>query len=169
MAKEFASRGDMTAKKISFTEIGRGLYAFTAEGDPNTGVIIGDDGVMVVDAQATPLMAKQVVERIRSVTDKPIRYVVYSHHHFDHIAGGRALKEAGATFIAHHRALERLTALRDPHTVLRRIMEDEPRPPRTIDACRDPVPWYGTPGLACRRRSRSWSPTSRATPPRSTR
>jgi hypothetical protein len=47
MAKAFASQGDMVAKKISFTEIGRDLYAFTAEGDPNTGVIIGDDSVMV--------------------------------------------------------------------------------------------------------------------------
>jgi glyoxylase-like metal-dependent hydrolase (beta-lactamase superfamily II) len=87
MAKEFASRGDMAAKKISFTEIGRDLYAFTAEGDPNTGVIIGDDGVMVVDAQATPAMAKQVVEKIRGVTDKPIKYVVLSHYHAVRVLG----------------------------------------------------------------------------------
>jgi glyoxylase-like metal-dependent hydrolase (beta-lactamase superfamily II) len=87
MAKEFASRGDMAAKKISFTEVGRGLYAFTAEGDPNTGVIIGDDGVMVVDAQATPVMAKQVVEKIRTVTDKPIKYVVLSHYHAVRVLG----------------------------------------------------------------------------------
>ena len=66
MAKEFASKGDMTEKKISFTEVGDNLYAFTAEGDPNTGVIIGDDSVMVVDAQATPVMAGQVIEKIRS-------------------------------------------------------------------------------------------------------
>jgi hypothetical protein len=44
----------MTEKTISFDEIGPGLYAFTAEGDPNTGVIIGDDSVMIVEAQATP-------------------------------------------------------------------------------------------------------------------
>jgi glyoxylase-like metal-dependent hydrolase (beta-lactamase superfamily II) len=87
MAKEFASRGDMAAKKISFTEVGRGLYAFTAEGDPNTGVIIGDDGVMVVDAQATPVMAKQVVEKIRTATDKPIKYVVLSHYHAVRVLG----------------------------------------------------------------------------------
>jgi hypothetical protein len=55
--KAFASVGDMTEKKISFTEIGRNLYAFTAEGDPNTGVIIGDNAVMIVDAQATPRLA----------------------------------------------------------------------------------------------------------------
>ena len=41
--KAFASTGDMTEKKISFTEVGPDLFAFTAEGDPNTGVIVGDD------------------------------------------------------------------------------------------------------------------------------
>lgn len=87
MGKEFASRGDLTAKVISFNEIGPGLYAFTAQGDPNTGVIIGDDGVMVIDAQATPVMAKQVVEKIRSVTDKPIKYVVLSHYHAVRVLG----------------------------------------------------------------------------------
>jgi glyoxylase-like metal-dependent hydrolase (beta-lactamase superfamily II) len=87
MAKEFASRGDMAAKNISFSEIGRDLYAFTAEGDPNTGVIIGDDSVMVVDAQATPVMARQVVEKIRTVTDKPIKYVVLSHYHAVRVLG----------------------------------------------------------------------------------
>jgi glyoxylase-like metal-dependent hydrolase (beta-lactamase superfamily II) len=87
MGKEFASRGDLTAKKISFNEIGPGLYAFTAQGDPNSGVIIGDDGVMVIDAQATPVMARQVVEKIRSVTDKPIKYVVLSHYHAVRVLG----------------------------------------------------------------------------------
>jgi glyoxylase-like metal-dependent hydrolase (beta-lactamase superfamily II) len=87
MAKAFASAGDLAAKKISFTEIGRDLYAFTAEGDPNTGVIIGDDGVMVVDAQATPVMAKQVIEKIRTVTDKPVKYVVLSHYHAVRVLG----------------------------------------------------------------------------------
>ena len=87
MAKAFASRGDMAAKTISFVEIGRGVYAFTAEGDPNSGVVIGDDGVLVVDAQATPAMARQVVEKIRGVTDKPIKYVVLSHYHAVRVLG----------------------------------------------------------------------------------
>ncbi|SDQ23440.1 MBL fold metallo-hydrolase [Pseudovibrio sp. Tun.PSC04-5.I4] len=87
MAKAFASSGDMEAKKISFTEVGRDLYAFTAEGDPNTGVIIGDDSVMVVDAQATPVMAQLVVDKIREVTDKPIKYVVLSHYHAVRVLG----------------------------------------------------------------------------------
>lgn len=58
MAKAFASQGDMTEKKISFSEIGKGIYAFTAEGDPNSGVIIGDDSVMIIEAQATPRLAQ---------------------------------------------------------------------------------------------------------------
>ena len=57
--KAFASTGDMMEKKISFTEVGPDLFAFTAEGDPNTGVIVGDDCCAVFDAQATPAMARQ--------------------------------------------------------------------------------------------------------------
>ncbi len=62
MTKAFASAGDMEDKAVSFTEIGEGLYAFTAEGDPNSGVIIGDDSVMVIEAQATPRLARKMVE-----------------------------------------------------------------------------------------------------------
>ncbi len=87
MAKAFASQGDMAEKKISFVEIGAGIHAFTAEGDPNTGVVIGDDSVMVVDAQATPAMARKVVEKIRTVTDKPIKYVALSHYHAVRVLG----------------------------------------------------------------------------------
>ena len=90
MAKAFASQGDLSEKKISFTEIGRDLWAFTAEGDPNTGVIIGDDCVMIVDAQATPRLAHKVVEKIRTVTDKPIKYVVLSHYHAVRVLGASA-------------------------------------------------------------------------------
>lgn len=94
MNKGFASTGDMVEKKISFDEIGPGLYAFTAEGDPNSGVIIGDDGVMVVDAQATPVMALEVIERVRKVTDKPIKYVLLSHYHAVRVLGASAYEDA---------------------------------------------------------------------------
>src|SRR5499427_275929 len=86
----FASTGDVSEKNISFAEIGRDLYAFTAEGDPNSGIIIGDDGVIVVDAQATPVMAGLVIERVRQVTDKPIKYVVLSHYHAVRVLGATA-------------------------------------------------------------------------------
>ena len=90
MAKAFASQGDLTEKTISFTEIGSGLYAFTAEGDPNSGVIIGDDSVMVIEAQATPRLAQKVIDCIRTVTDKPVSHVVLTHYHAVRVLGASA-------------------------------------------------------------------------------
>ena len=90
MAKAFASQGDLSEKKTSFTEVGPGLYAFTAEGDPNTGVIIGDESVMVVEAQATPRLARKVIECIRGVTDKPISHLALTHYHAVRVLGASA-------------------------------------------------------------------------------
>lgn len=90
MSKQFASQGDLEPKQVSFTELDEGLYAYTAEGDPNSGVIIGDDSVMVVDTQATPVMAQDVIRRIREITDKPIRHVVMSHYHAVRVLGASA-------------------------------------------------------------------------------
>ena len=95
MAKGFASTTDMAEKKITFSEIGTDLYAFTAEGDPNSAVIVGDDGCLVFDAQATPAMANKVIERVRTVTDKPIKYVVLSHYHAVRVLGASAYKAQG--------------------------------------------------------------------------
>ncbi len=94
----FASTTDLADKTISFEELGPGLYGYTAEGDPNSGVVIGDDSVLVVDAQATPAMAADVIARIRTVTDKPIRHVVLSHYHAVRVLGASAY--AGAEIIA---------------------------------------------------------------------
>jgi len=88
--KNFASQGDLGDKKISFTELAEGAYAYTAEGDPNSGIIIGDDGVMVIDTQATPAMAQDVIARVRAVTDKPIKYVVLTHYHAVRVLGASA-------------------------------------------------------------------------------
>ena len=90
MAKAFASQGDLADKKITFSEIGAGLYAFTAEGDPNSGVIIGDDSVMIIEAQATPRLAQKVIDCVRSVTDKPISHVVLTHYHAVRVLGASA-------------------------------------------------------------------------------
>jgi glyoxylase-like metal-dependent hydrolase (beta-lactamase superfamily II) len=90
MAKAFASQGDLSEKKITFDEIGEGLYAFTAEGDPNSGVIIGDDSVMIIEAQATPRLAGKVIEKVREVTDKPISHVVMTHYHAVRVLGASA-------------------------------------------------------------------------------
>jgi glyoxylase-like metal-dependent hydrolase (beta-lactamase superfamily II) len=87
MSKAFASRGDLEPKKVSFTRLSEHAWAYTAEGDPNTGVVIGDDCVMVLDAQATPVMAQDVLRHIRTVTDKPVKHVVLSHYHAVRVLG----------------------------------------------------------------------------------
>jgi glyoxylase-like metal-dependent hydrolase (beta-lactamase superfamily II) len=92
MNARFASQGDLKPKKVSFQRLSQNCWAFTAEGDPNTGVIIGDDAVMVIDAQATPLMAREVVRRIRKVTPKPIRYLVLTHYHAVRVLGASAYR-----------------------------------------------------------------------------
>ena len=88
----FASVGDTTEKKVSFSELGPGLYAYTAEGDPNSGIIVGDDSVMVIDAQATPLLASDVIARVRTVTDKPIKHVLLTHYHAVRVFGASAFR-----------------------------------------------------------------------------
>ena len=90
----FASTEDLDEKKISFDQIGSGLYAYTAEGDPNSGIIVGDDAVMVIDAQATPAMANDVIVRIAKITDKPIKHVLLTHYHAARTLGASAFKGA---------------------------------------------------------------------------
>lgn len=89
----FASTDDLGDKKISFSELGKpgsGCYGFTAEGDPNSGVIVGTESVMVIDAQATPLMAKKVIDCIGQITDKPVSHVVLTHYHAVRVLGASA-------------------------------------------------------------------------------
>jgi glyoxylase-like metal-dependent hydrolase (beta-lactamase superfamily II) len=88
--KAFASQADLQEKQVSFSQISEHAWAYTAEGDPNTGIIIGDDAVLVADTQATPAMAADVIRRIREVTDKPIRYVVLTHYHAVRVLGASA-------------------------------------------------------------------------------
>jgi glyoxylase-like metal-dependent hydrolase (beta-lactamase superfamily II) len=88
--KKFASQADLQEKQVTFSQLSEHAWAYTAEGDPNTGVIIGDDAVLVADTQATPAMAADVIRRIREVTDKPIRYVVLTHYHAVRVLGASA-------------------------------------------------------------------------------
>ena len=109
-------RPPIATTKVAGTD---GVYVFR-NGGHQAMFVVTPDGVIATDpvAYGKPTGGAAYVAEIRKVTDKPIKYVIYSHHHFDHIAGGKALKDAGATFIAHRRAKERLAQLQDPHTVL---------------------------------------------------
>jgi len=99
MSKAFASQADMADKKITFEQLSAHCWAYTAEGDPNSGVIIGDKFIMVSDATATPDMARDLIARIRSVSDKPIKYVLLTHYHAVRVLGASAYAAEGATEI----------------------------------------------------------------------
>jgi glyoxylase-like metal-dependent hydrolase (beta-lactamase superfamily II) len=99
MSKQFASKGDLTEKKTTFTKLSDNAYAFTTEGDPNSGVIVGDDSVMVLDTTATPVMAQELIRNIRTVSDKPIKHVVLSHYHAVRVLGASAYFAEGASEI----------------------------------------------------------------------
>ena len=93
--KKFASHADLEEKKVSFEKLSDNAYAYTAEGDPNTGVIIGDDAVMIIDATATPVMAQDVIRYVRQITDKPIKYVTLTHYHAVRVLGASGYKKEG--------------------------------------------------------------------------
>jgi glyoxylase-like metal-dependent hydrolase (beta-lactamase superfamily II) len=99
MSKAFASKADMAEKTITFEQLSPHCWAYTAEGDPNSGVIIGDDCCMVLDTTATPAMAQDLIKRIRAVTDKPIKYVFLTHYHAVRVLGASAYFKEGATEI----------------------------------------------------------------------
>lgn len=111
-----AQRPQIATTKVDGTD---NVYIFR-NGGHQAMFIVTDAGVIATDpvAYGRPTGGQAYVDEIRKVTDKPIKYLIYSHHHFDHIAGGQAFKDAGAKVVAHHRAKARLAVLKDPHTVL---------------------------------------------------
>lgn len=96
MSKAFASQADLADKKITFEQLSAHCWAYTAEGDPNSGVIIGDKFIMVSDATATPALARDLIKRIRAVSDKPIKYVLLTHYHAVRVLGASAFVAEGA-------------------------------------------------------------------------
>ncbi len=96
-SKAFASQADLAEKKITFEQLSKHCWAYTAEGDPNSGVIIGDRFVMVSDTTATPDMARDLIRKIRKISDKPIKYVLLTHYHAVRVLGASAYVAEGAT------------------------------------------------------------------------
>jgi len=91
------------------------VYIFRYQGHQAM-FIVTPAGVIATDpiGRYRPQAVTTYIDEIRKITSAPIRYVVYSHHHYDHIAGGKPFKDAGATFVAHKRAKERLVELNFP-------------------------------------------------------
>ncbi|MBW7860738.1 MAG: MBL fold metallo-hydrolase [Rhodocyclaceae bacterium] len=107
--KVFASRADLEEKQVSFERLSENAWAYTTEGDPNTGIIVGDDSVMIIDATATPVMAQSVIAKVREITDKPIKYVVLTHYHAVRVLGASGYKAEG---------LEQVIASRDTYDLI---------------------------------------------------
>lgn len=99
MSKAFASQADLQDKKITFERLSAHCWAYTAEGDPNSGVIIGERAILVSDATATPAMARDLIRQIRTVSDMPIRYVLLTHYHAVRVLGASAFAAEGCTDI----------------------------------------------------------------------
>jgi glyoxylase-like metal-dependent hydrolase (beta-lactamase superfamily II) len=146
--KKFASQADLAEKKISFDKLSEHAYAYTAEGDPNTGIVVGDAAVMVIDTQATPVMAQDVIRRIREVTDKPIKYVVLSHYHAVRVLGASGYRP------------EHIIASRDTYDLIRERGEQDmkseiERFPRLFRAV-ESVPGLTWPTLVFEKRMTLW-------------
>jgi glyoxylase-like metal-dependent hydrolase (beta-lactamase superfamily II) len=103
-------------KKVDGTD---NVYVFRYQNSQSM-FVVTPAGVIATDpiGYGRPQAVDTYVAEIKKVTDKPIKYLVYSHQHFDHIAGGQPFKDAGAKIIAHKKAKERLLVLKDPHTLL---------------------------------------------------
>jgi len=95
MSKQFASVADLEEKETTFAQLSQHCWAYTAEGDPNTGVIIGDDAILICDTLATPAMAACLIAEIRKFSNLPIKYVVLSHYHAVRVLGASAYVAEG--------------------------------------------------------------------------
>src|ERR1051326_5444061 len=109
IAPAIAQNGpQVSTKKVDGTD---NVYVFRY-GNHQSMFIVTSQGVIATDPISYQRPAKPYIDAIRAVTDKPIKYVIYSHHHYHHIPGGKPFKDLGATFISHRRAKERLVALK---------------------------------------------------------
>jgi glyoxylase-like metal-dependent hydrolase (beta-lactamase superfamily II) len=115
-ASSQAARPQIETKKVDGTE---GVYIFR-NGNHQAMFVVTPAGVIATDpvAYGRPTGGQQYIDEIKKVTDKPIKYLIYSHHHYDHIAGGKAFKDAGARIIAHKNVAKNLKPLADPNTPL---------------------------------------------------
>jgi glyoxylase-like metal-dependent hydrolase (beta-lactamase superfamily II) len=108
----FAQQPPYATTKVEGTD---NVHVFRA-GNHQAMFVVTKAGVIATDpiGYGRPAMVKTYIEEIKKVSDQPIKYLVYSHHHNDHISGGQPFKDAGATIVAHKRAKERILAQKDP-------------------------------------------------------
>lgn len=105
MIKPFASSADLAEKREKLEVLADGVYALTAEGDPNVGAVEGEDFLVCIEARATPAAARDWLAKLRQHTNKPVRYLVLTHYHAVRVLGANAF---GAEHIVASEATKRL-------------------------------------------------------------
>ena len=101
--KPFASSADLAAKEATLEELAPGVYAYTAQGDPNVGCVIGTDAILAIEARATPVMAQRWIDVVRTLSPLPFGDLVLTHYHAVRVLGASA-------FGAHRIVTTRITA-----------------------------------------------------------
>jgi glyoxylase-like metal-dependent hydrolase (beta-lactamase superfamily II) len=99
------------------------VYVFTFAGTQSM-FVVTPDGVIVTDPINTEA-SKVYVQEIKKITTAPVRYVIYSHHHLDHIGGAAPFKNAGATIVAHRQTKAALARLKSPDVVMPDLLVDD--------------------------------------------
>jgi glyoxylase-like metal-dependent hydrolase (beta-lactamase superfamily II) len=89
-AKPFASSADLADKEATLGQLADGVYAYTAQGDPNVGCVIGADAILAIEARATPFMAQRWIDEVRTISDLPFGDLVLTHYHAVRVLGAAA-------------------------------------------------------------------------------
>src|SRR5215831_16456771 len=119
-----AQQRNFDAVTIKSTKVAEGVYMLEGEGG-NIGVSVGDDGVFLIDDQFAPLTQK-IVDAVKAITDKPVRFLINTHYHGDHTGGNENLGKAGVVIIAHDNVYKRLAA----GGVIKLLQQNNPPAPR---------------------------------------
>ncbi|HKA46432.1 MAG TPA: MBL fold metallo-hydrolase [Burkholderiales bacterium] len=119
-----AQQRNFDAVTIKSTKVAEGVYMLEGEGG-NIGVSVGDDGVFLIDDQFAPLTQK-IVDAVKAITDKPVRFLINTHYHGDHTGGNENLGKAGVVIIAHDNVYKRLAA----GGVIKLLKQNNPPAPR---------------------------------------
>lgn len=132
------------ASPYSTTKVADNVYVFRAGGYQSM-FVVSPDGVMVADpiGFADAKAPAAYLAEIRKITQAPIKYVIYSHYHYDHAAGGKVFKDQGAVFVAHHNAHKRLAALRNPDVVMPDMVVEDGGSTIQLGGMRVDLLWVG--------------------------
>jgi glyoxylase-like metal-dependent hydrolase (beta-lactamase superfamily II) len=144
LAGPVAAQAPAAPAPFATTRVADNVYVFRAGGHQSM-FVVTPEGVIATDpiSLSNPKASEAYLAEIRKITSAPIKYVVYSHHHYDHIAGGKPFKDAGATFVAHRNGHKRLAALAAPNVVLPDMIVDDGGSTLMLGGTRIDLLWLG--------------------------